>query len=53
MGELVKMVEKICSGYPACPAIRGAGQPCPAIMQLAREIELLWDRIGELYAKRK
>lgn len=44
MGELVDMVEKTCP-RPEC---REAWFVCPVIVQLAREIELLWGRVNQL-----
>lgn len=42
MGRLVEAVEEACRG---CANQR----PCPIIVQLAREIELLWGRVQRLH----
>jgi len=47
MGKLVEMVEKLCFGCPA----RGKDYHCPVTLQLAREIELLWQVVNELRNK--
>ena len=48
MGELVEMVERLCPRSEC----RKAGFVCPVIVQLARETELLWERVNELRRER-